>query len=166
MSRYRRVLFVCVSALVLATLAITAERELVWNATPSYPEGLYRLRPEPSYELGELVYFRPPPFVRSLLYERNYIPQGGQLMKEIVAVAGDSYCVTNQSFVVRDRTLGPVFLLDSADRPLPQHLGCAEVPSGHVLVASPHHRRSFDSRYFGPIPTTSIYGTLEILWTW
>lgn len=165
MSRRRRITVVVVCLLVLLVAALTSERELVWNATPSYPEGLYRLRVESTYRRGDLVYFRPPSSVRDLLYERTYIPQGGELMKEIVALAGDTYCVTDASFKVRGEPLGPVFVLDSAGRPLPQIRGCHSVPVGHVLVASPHHRKSFDSRYFGTIPTHSIHGSLEELWT-
>jgi conjugative transfer signal peptidase TraF len=164
--KHRRIIVVCVCVLVLLLAALTSERGLVWNATPSYPEGLYRLHDRHAYGIGDLIYFQPPAAVRSLLYERNYIPQGGELMKQVVALAGDTYCVTEETFSVRGERLGPVFNLDSAGRPLPQIRGCHEVPLDHVLVASPHHRKSFDSRYFGPIPTNSIHGTLEELWIW
>ena len=35
-----------------------------------------------------------------------------------------------------------------------------------VFVLSAFHERSWDSRYFGFVPTTAILSTMEPVWTW
>jgi len=51
---------------------------------------------------------------------------------------------------------------DSARRPL-EHwpFGHYVVAPGTIWVASSYHPRSFDSRYFGPIPTTAVRHRLK-----
>jgi conjugative transfer signal peptidase TraF len=46
---------------------------------------------------------------------------------------------------------------DAAGRPLsPWRFGTYNVQPGKVWVLSSYHPRSFDSRYFGPIPESAI----------
>lgn len=166
-ARQRRVLVVLVCVLSLALGALTARRDLIYNATASYPLGFYRLRAKDSFERGDLVIFAVPPGVRDLVRDRSYIPPRGDLMKTIIGVAGDRYCLRDDYFYVRGLPVGPVFKTDARSQPLPRlTTGCREVPSGSVLVASRSIERSFDSRYFGPIPTHTILGVTEPLWTW
>jgi len=47
---------------------------------------------------------------------------------------------------------------DSAGRPLPPLPASGRVPPGHVWLFSDYTPESFDSRYFGPVPHSSIIG--------
>lgn len=160
----QRLLVVLVCIAVVAFAHATSKVELVWNMTPSFARGLYRLRSLGRVELGDLVWFEVPEQLRDVVYDRNYIPTGGKLLKRIVALPGASWCV-ERTFSVGGQPHGPVFETDSLGRPLPTVRGCFVVPPGHVLVGS-SHERSFDSRYFGAIPIESIVGVAEVVWTY
>ena len=53
---------------------------------------------------------------------------------------------------------------DSAGRPLkPVPAGAYPVAPGEVWLLSGHDPRSFDSRYFGPVPESSVQGVTRPL---
>ena len=56
---------------------------------------------------------------------------------------------------------------DSADRPL-AHVpwGKHQVAPSEVWLFGFNNRRSWDSRYFGPIPLENVRGRLEAVFTW
>ena len=55
---------------------------------------------------------------------------------------------------------------DGAGRPLPGiPAGTYAVAPGQVWLISSYSPRSFDSRYLGPVPISSIRGTVKPLWT-
>jgi type IV secretory pathway protease TraF len=54
---------------------------------------------------------------------------------------------------------------DSDGRPLrPIPAGVYSVPAGAVWLLSGHDPRSFDSRYFGAVPTANIQGIARPVW--
>lgn len=137
---------------------------LVWNATPSFPTGLYYLdRSASGLREGALVYFSEPLDALELARSRGYIPARGNFMKRIGALPGDEYCVDLEAgrLFVNGADYGPVFEHDSTGRPLPTRLrnGCALIPPHHFLPLSPVPR-SFDGRYYGPISLQAIEGSL------
>ena len=71
---------------VLATLTVPVSRYAVWNATASVPTGLYLIRGKASLHVGERVAVEPPPAMRNLLAERNYLPRGVPLLKRVAAL--------------------------------------------------------------------------------
>ena len=77
----------------------------------------------------------------------------------MIAVAGDDVSVSPFGIAVNGRMVESTALLpeDTAGRPLVAAQG-HRVASGEVWVASAHDRRSFDSRYFGPVPLTNVRG--------
>jgi conjugative transfer signal peptidase TraF len=165
MSRSGRLGLVAAGLLLVGVTAVVGRASsphILWNATPSLPEGIYSLHYDGAVAEGSLVWVELPNELAELARSRNYIPPQGHLLKHVVASEGSTWCATDR-FVVDGRDLGPVHSLDSYGRPLPALNRCGVVPSGHVLVGAPHPR-SFDSRYIGPVSVDRILATGRPLW--
>ena len=81
------------------------------------------------------------------------------LLKPIVAKAGDVVDVSDHGIAVNGSLLrnSAPLRVDTKGRPLPAWgFGCYVVAPGTVWVASSYNPRSFDSRYFGPVPISAI----------
>jgi conjugative transfer signal peptidase TraF len=91
-------------------------------------------------------------------------------MKPIVAQAGDTVDLSGQGIAVNGKLLPNTAPLraDTHGRPLVAWtFGRYQVQPNTVWVASSYHPRSFDSRYFGPIPVSSIRAHVRpILTAW
>lgn len=87
-------------------------------------------------------------------------------MKPVVALAGDMVAVSSAGVTVNGQMLvrSEPLSRDGAGRPLPQ-AESGPVGVGQVWVLSGHSERSFDSRYFGPIPHAQLTAILRPLWT-
>ena len=93
-----------------------------------------------------------------MVKERKWIPLYDRLLKRIVGLEGDEICIhknkiflNNKYFVVTQKT-------DSKNRPMPQLSGCHIVEKGYVWVMLKDNSLSLDSRYYGQISESSIYG--------
>jgi conjugative transfer signal peptidase TraF len=139
---------------------------LRWNLTSSLPRGLYlvRHRSQPPSR-GSLVAFAVPEGAADVVFGRGYLPQGAFLMKRVAAVPGDRVCTREGRYEVNGVSLGEVFEDDASGRPLPHHSFCGLVPPDRYYVAT-SIARSFDSRYFGPLPTAALTERLRPLWTY
>ncbi len=150
--------------LIVGGLIFSIQSSVVYNATPSFPIGFYRLRS--SFSESDVVWFDVPGDVERLVFHRNYIPSGGKLMKKIIAVEGDRWCVTDRSMVIDGIVVGHIRTEDSRGLPLPQlPEGCNALGPDELIVVS-NHPLSFDSRYFGPVKRSAVKGSLEELWIW
>ena len=141
------------------------------NASESLPLGLYRTTSDTA---AILVEFCPSGPYAKLSANRDYrgegnCPDGAEpLMKPIVAVPGDVVHVSPRGVAVNGRLLpnSAPRLFDTKNRPLYHWpLGIYRVSPGSVWVVSSFNDRSFDSRYFGPIRTSSIRHHLRPLIT-
>jgi conjugative transfer signal peptidase TraF len=139
------------------------------NVSSSLPFGLYRVDATGTAKLAE---FCPAAPFGDLAYARGYrhagsCPDGGSpLLKPIVAEAGDTVSVSPDGVRVNGRQLpnSAPRSTDTAGRPLiPWRSGTFVVEPGKVWVLSSYHPRSFDSRYFGPIPESTIRERLRPL---
>ena len=135
------------------------------NATPSYPLGLWRIeRPVGPIKVGDLVFICMPPGPGLTLgLERGYLRAGlcpggaGPLIKTVAAVAGQAVEIDGQ--VLIDGKPLPSSLVLKADaegRAMPIFAG-GRVSEGTVFLHS-DFVGSYDSRYFGPIPTSGALG--------
>jgi conjugative transfer signal peptidase TraF len=163
-------------ALMVGTLATANVAGLRLNSTPSMPRGLWRVvgNDAPLYR-GEIVTLCPPdtePIRQGA--ERGYIPPGScpsgyePLVKPIAATAGDTVAVTSAGVVVNGEPVRGTAQLahDSAGRPLHAFpAGSYRVAQGDVWLLSGHDVRSFDSRYFGPVPAANVQGAARPVWT-
>ena len=141
------------------------------NASPSLPVGLYVTSSRPEASLAE---FCPAEPFASLASSRGYRDRGAcrdgatPLLKPVVARAGDVVEVSEQGIAVNGRLLpnSAARRADTHGRPLPTWpFGRYIVAPDTVWVASSYEARSFDSRYFGPIPTSSIRDRVRPLLT-
>ncbi|MGC4052847.1 MAG: conjugative transfer signal peptidase TraF [Paludibaculum sp.] len=141
------------------------------NTSPSLPLGLYMVTSDPK---APLVEFCPDEPYGSFAASRGYRSRGScpdgasPLMKPVVAKAGDFVLVTESGLIVNGRRLPNTEArkTDTSGRPMRRWpVGIYGVTPGTVWVASSHNPRSFDSRYFGPVASTSIRAHLRSLLT-
>jgi conjugative transfer signal peptidase TraF len=148
---------------VIASAAALAGR-LTWNVTASLPRGLYAIDRGVGPARGDTVVFKVPVSVADLVLARRYLPDGAQLLKRVVAVAGDDVCLDGRLYAVDGQAIAAVRAEDSLGRPLPRYRFCGVVGSGEVYVAT-EAPRSFDSRYFGPVRVSDLT-VVKPLWTY
>jgi conjugative transfer signal peptidase TraF len=161
--------------LVMATLASAGVAGLRINDTPSMPRGLWHVVTERApLRDGDIVTVCPPdtPPIR-LGAARGYIPPGPcpggyqPLVKPIAATAGDCVVVSAAGVTVNGRPVPGTAPLghDSAGRPLrPFAARRCTVPPEQVWILSGRDPRSFDSRYFGPVPAAAVQGVAQPVW--
>lgn len=131
------------------------------NLSPSLPAGLYVTTKTPA----RLIEFCPAEPYASLAIARGYrdegtCPDGAMpLLKPIVANAGDLVDISDRGIAVNGSLLrnSAPLRVDTKGLPLPAwRSGHYVVAPGMVWVASSYNPRSFDSRYFGPVPVPAI----------
>lgn len=124
-------------------------------------------------EVGMLVSACLPPKVATSAVERGYLPEGScpsgvaPVGKIIAALPGDTVEVTDSGSFVNGSPLpeSAPLLSDSKGRAMPQLRGRFVLPAGTAWLYSGHSPRSFDSRYYGPVPLSGIRGQLFPLLT-
>lgn len=143
------------------------------NTTPSEPLGLWRVATlDRPVQVGDMVFVCPPPTdAISEGFERGYLRLGlcpggfGPLIKTVAAVGGqridvgggitiDGRQIANSDLVARD----------GRGRPLRPYAG-GTVPAGFLFLHSPFPR-SWDSRYFGPVPASGVLGLAKQVLTY
>jgi conjugative transfer signal peptidase TraF len=135
------------------------------NLTPSEPIGLWRIEPlARALTSGDLVFLCPP--LNSTMEEalrRGYLRPGpcpgryAPLIKSVAGVAGQR--VTIVGSVEIDGIALPSSALSRRDgmgRPLTPYAG-GEIGPGEIFLFSAF-AGSFDSRYFGPVPSSGVLG--------
>jgi conjugative transfer signal peptidase TraF len=164
----RRRLLLALLALPGAALLLALPLRLRINTSASLPRGLYRLV-APALVRSSIVLFCPPPAAARLARDRGYLPPGRcpegvqPLGKMILALPGDSVEISSRGLAVDGVAIpgSQPRLADSAGRPLsPAPFGAYRLGPRQVWVYAPHPR-SFDSRYFGPVPDSLLLGTLK-----
>ena len=139
--------------------------KLLWNASASVPTGLYAVHRAVELHIGELLAVTPPEPLASFLDQRGYLPKGVPLLKRIVALPGQTVCRTQRTIFVDGVAIGNALGRDHLRRPLPAWQGCRFIAAGQVFLMNRQSLDSLDGRYFGPLPTTTIVGRADPLWT-
>jgi conjugative transfer signal peptidase TraF len=114
--------------------------------------------------VGAIVTFSPPSAAAPLITARGYLRRGASLLKIVVALGGDAVCIDGDAFSVNGLLIGVVSRADSVGRPLRPFRFCGLVAPGLAFVAT-GAPLSFDSRYFGPIPVSSLTVAVPV-WTY
>jgi conjugative transfer signal peptidase TraF len=159
---FRRLVRGCLVAIIacVSVFQICGWFGLRFNVSPSLPVGVYVAN-----DTGRLVEFCPAEPFASMAITRGYrapgaCPDGGTpLLKPVIATTGDIVDVLADGIVVNGVRVPNTAPLpaDSNGRPLSQWpFGRYTVSAGTVWVASSYNARSFDSRYFGPVPVDAI----------
>jgi conjugative transfer signal peptidase TraF len=153
-----------------AVSAVTfCEFGFVFNFTHSAPFGIYRLVAQPTPDTrnnSPYAFFCPdqrwPGFRNNPNTRRSLgtCPDGyAALLKPVVAWPGD-VVTTSSAGVIVDGIPVPnssPLTRDSLGRELhPYPYGTYEVLAGQIWVLSSYSSRSFDSRYFGPVPLRTV----------
>ncbi|MDA8249226.1 MAG: conjugative transfer signal peptidase TraF [Rhodospirillales bacterium] len=167
---------VCAIGAWLAGTLLTARLAgLRVNETASMPRGLWRvIAADTPLRRGEIVAVCPPETatIREAVV-RGYLPAGAcpggtePLLKPVAAIAGDVVTVMQTGVAVDGRPVENTAPLvrDSAGRMLtPMPAGVYPVARGEVWLLSGHDPRSFDSRYFGPLPVANVQGVARPIW--
>lgn len=138
--------------------------KLVWNASASVPVGLYAIHPIDVVHSGELVLVLPPEAVARYLDQRGYLPLGVPILKQVLALSGQSICRFERTITVDGVAVGDALDRDRQGRGLPAWQGCRIVAHDEVFLMNWRSAFSFDGRYFGPLPASTIIGRAAPLW--
>src|SRR2546422_628793 len=148
----------------LLTAVVTWFAGLRVNLSGSMPIGLYRVSSGPPAK-GVMVLACLPASVAMFARSRGYVPNGScpgataPIGKVVLATAGDSVEVTAEGLLLNGhavRNTRPL-AVDATGRSLRRFPdGTYVVGQDDVWLYSPYSKRSFDSRYFGPLPVSCI----------
>lgn len=147
---------------------------LISNTDSAAPAGVYRVVGH-QIERGDLVAACLPIAVAQEGLARGYLRTGGcpgdaePVDKIVGAVAGDQVDIEQRWVAVNGMRFAHSATVsrDSAGRSL-EHVawGKRTVAANQVWLIGFNDRRSWDSRYFGPIPVANVRGRLEPVLTW
>jgi conjugative transfer signal peptidase TraF len=147
-----------------ASIPFCPAPKLVWNASASVPVGLYAIHPIDVIYSGELVLVLPPEAVAQYLDQRGYLPRGVPILKHVLALPGQSVCRIGRTITVEGSAVGDALDRDRQGRDLPAWQGCRIVAHGEIFLMNWRSDSSFDGRYFGPLPASTIVGRATPLW--
>lgn len=142
--------------------------------TASLPWGVYR-EVGGSPERGAIALWCLPEQTARWARARAYLGRGScpgavaQLGKIVLAAAGDTVRFGADGVVVNGVAVSGTRPLsrDAAGRRLPRApFGTYVLRRDQAWLWSPYTSRSFDSRYFGPVATTSLVAVVRPVWTW
>lgn len=166
MTRFAWVMVTCFAALATGVSAfVDPPKTLIWNASASVPVGLYRVAPVDRIEVADLAVVMPPAALARFLEKRRYLPNGLPLLKRVLALGGTEVCRSGADIIAYGMRYGQARERDSQSRPLPVWQGCRRIAKGEAFFMNWDAPDSFDSRYFGPLPLTTVVGRAIPLWT-
>jgi len=143
-----------VAALALP-VALRPAPALIWNTTASAPVGLYVTQPARAAGVGDWVVVRPPGPLAAALAGAGFLPLGVPLLKRIAAAAPSTVCRDAAVVSVDGRAAATALADDRFGRALPVWRGCRRLSAADIFLLNPEPR-SYDSRYFGPLPARAI----------
>jgi conjugative transfer signal peptidase TraF len=166
MTRSGRIATTCVAALGVGLSALSRPApRLIWNASASVPIGLYAVHPAGALHVDELLVVMPPEPLATFLDKRRYLPKGVPLLKHIPALPGQTVSRSDRAITVDGVAVGEALDRDHVSRLLLVWRGCRVVASGDVFLMNRRSGDSVDGRYFGPLPTSTVVGRADPLWT-
>ncbi|TKT82453.1 S26 family signal peptidase [Aquamicrobium sp. LC103] len=136
-----------------------------WNVSASLPLGLYRIEPATGIAVTDIAIVMPPDALAAFLDERGYLPRGVPLLKRVLALGGETVCRHGNDIIAYGTLYGQARARDTHDRPLPVWRGCHMLRDGEAFLMNWGAADSFDGRYVGPLPVTSIVGRAVPVWT-
>jgi conjugative transfer signal peptidase TraF len=145
------------------------------NGTGSEPIGIYwAISKAPSK--GDFVFALPPAQpIFKLALARGYLAAGPSpagttaVIKQVAALGGDRVTIDTEGVRVNGVLLknSAPRAVDEAGRPMRSYeLNDYTLGSEEVLLMSDYNPASFDGRYFGPLPKTTIQSVIVPVITW
>ncbi len=151
----------------LCTWGLLRVMGLTLNLSGSMPVGLYAIMQQP-LQVGQIVAVCLPPTVAQFGRARGYLTAGPcasgaqAVLKFVAAVAGTVVDVQPEGLSINGRPVAhsEVLARDSHARELP-HMpwGAYTLAAGELWLLSTYDPRSWDSRYYGPVPITAVIAT-------
>jgi conjugative transfer signal peptidase TraF len=145
------------------------------NATDSIPQGLYWVVAKPRvWKRGQIAWLCPPntPSFRRAREHGELYPgdcPGNFLhwFKPVAALPGDTVVVATEGVRVNGNLLpnSQPLTRTPSGRIMHGHYGSFRVGSNSVWVISSYNPMSFDSRYFGAIPSNQLKSLALPVWT-
>ncbi len=166
MNRRAAAIIVTMSAIALMVLpgVVGVPRVLLWNNSASMPIGLYAVLPPRALHVGDVAVVMPPDRLAATLAARGSLPSGVPLIKPIAALDGQTICRQGLRITIDGAVVGAALAHDHRGRPLPAWAGCRALGPSDVFLMNPAESDSFDGRYFGPLPVSSVIGRAAPLW--
>ena len=158
-----------VSLAALLALLLAWALGLRMNLSASIAPGIYQLEAGAPTR-GTVVLACLPRMVAAFGRRRGYIPRGScddgnaPVGKTVVAVAGDTVVVDSDAVRVNGRTLtrSRPLRADARGRALsPKPAGEYVLHVGEIWLLSTYSPHSFDSRYYGAIPTSRVVSRMR-----
>jgi conjugative transfer signal peptidase TraF len=137
---------------------------LLWNASASVPVGLYAIHPAGRLTKGELLVVRPPALLAQFMAARRYLALGVPLIKHVAGLPGQIVCRSGRTIAVDGIVEAQALDRDARGQELPAWQGCRVVQSDEVFLMNAGVPDSFDGRYFGQVPDSTIIGSATPLW--
>ncbi|QAU22661.1 S26 family signal peptidase [Dyella sp. M7H15-1] len=176
-SRLRaRLVLAAVSACGFAALAwasfVSPLPRLTYNPSDSVAVGWYRIDPfDPRtaslprpLSVDSIVLVPLPAKAAVLAAQRGYLPTRVPLLKRIGAVAPQEVCIVGRSVRIDGVPVAALLTADRVGRPLPSWRQCRRLVPGELFLLSVTNPASFDSRYFGPVSTSTVIGVAHPVW--
>jgi len=152
------------------SLLLGASSLLCWlagirlNLSGSMPRGIYRIVHERPVR-GAIVLACLPPQIAAYAHERGYVPNGScpdgsaPIGKPVIAAGGDTVVLAEDGVRIGGQLVrnSKPLSRDGKGRPL-LHVPLGTYVAGpeEIWLLSNHSERSFDSRYFGPVPRSGV----------
>ena len=154
----KRIVLISGAAIVALSAAMFVEfaPRMVWNASPSAPQGLY-LIVEKTPVTGDYALIEPSNVAKALIAERHYLPSDIPLIKRIAALPGAEICRDDARIFIAALHVADALEVDSLGRPMPGWSGCITLKPDEVFLLN-QHERSLDGRYFGATKKSQIIG--------
>jgi len=171
--RQRSTRCVALVALPIALLVVgcaVVSTGLRWNVTASMPIGLYWVTARPHVlTRGMLVAVCAPPVAAKQGRERGYLGHGPcednsePLLKTIAGVAGDTITESSDGVRVNGRLLpnSRALAADRAGRALTSAPDSRQLLPAGTFWAYADHPRSWDSRYWGAVPSQNVIAQMD-----
>lgn len=146
---------------------------LIINVTPSLPRGIYLRVPSATIKNNDLVLICLTDEHKKIGLTREYIAHGTRcngadpLLKLVVATPGDNVTLYEDHLTVNNTILPyPTLSFDSKNRPLTPYPRKAYLNTPGYWLIGTHDKRSWDSRYWGPVARQQIIGKVKPLIFW
>lgn len=146
---------------------------LIYNPSDSVPVGWYRVEPlQPRagslprpLSVDSIVLVRLPTDATALAAQRGYLPAHIPLLKRVGAVAPRHVCVVAGQVRIDSVLVATALPADRLGRSLPSWRHCRPLIEGELFLLSVTNPASFDSRYFGPVSTSTVIGVARPIWS-
>lgn len=166
-TQWRQVLLTTIAALTVSISGVaTMSYRLLYNPSESAPRGWYAVVPASRIQRDDFVVLFLSGAAAQLAADRQYLSRTVPLLKHVAALGGQHVCERAGSITINGSFAARAQHTDGAGRPLDAWSGCRTLHADELFLLSRNNDASFDSRYFGPVPRSTVLGRAIPLWTW